>query len=232
MYPLGGVALAAGSFSESAEPEVTGGIAFSVSRIAGKSSVKTQAPTSKSVQSAARKADAKSSDTKPAAARLDMQGQVDLFAQAMKQFHQRNFAAAAPLFARVAEGPAPDIAHTARTHLKMCERRLEQDEAAPKTPEDHYAVGVALINRGDHKRAAEHLQQALRGIPDADHFHYAYALCAGLQGDLGLSAQHLQRAIELQPANRIAVRNDPDWATLARQSPIREILQPERGPSA
>ncbi|MEP7361681.1 MAG: hypothetical protein ABI972_00360 [Acidobacteriota bacterium] len=161
-----------------------------------------------------------------------MQGQVDLFAQAMDLFHERNFVAAAPLFAQVAAGPAPDIAHTARTHLKMCERRLEQDGAAPKTPEDYYAVGVALINRGDYTGAAEQLGNALRGLPDADHFHYAFALCAGLQGDLSLSAQHLQRAIELQPSNRIAARNDTDWAVLARQSPIREILQPERGPSA
>lgn len=161
-----------------------------------------------------------------------MQGQVDLFAQAMKLFHGRQFAAAAPLFAQVAEGPAPDIAHTARTHLKMCERRLEQDAAVPKTPEDHYALGIAHINRGEYASAAQQLGLALQGLPGAEHFHYAYALCAGLQGDLGLSAQHLQRAIELQPANRVAARNDPDWSALARQSPIREILQPERGNSA
>lgn len=161
-----------------------------------------------------------------------MQGQVELFAQATKLFHERNFAAAAPLFARAAEGPAQEIAHTARTHLKMCERRLEQDAAGPRTPEDQYAVGVALINRGDYAGAAAQLQLALRGDPGADHFHYAYALCAGLRGDLALSAQHLQRAIELQPGNRIAARNDADWAGLARQSPIREILHPERGNSA
>lgn len=194
--------------------------------------MKTQAPTSKSTPAKAGNSTAKSSDTKQAPPRLDSQSQVDLFAQAMKLFHERNFAAAAPLFAQVAEGPAPDIAHTARTHLKMCERRLEQDEAGPKTAEDHYAVGVALINRGDYARAAEHLSQALRGQPGADHFHYAYALCAGLQGDLSLCVQHLQRAIELQPANRVAARNDPDWAPLARQSPVREVLQPDRGTSA
>jgi len=194
--------------------------------------VKTQAPTSKPAASKAGKADARSSDTKPAVRQLDMQGQVDLFAQAMKLFHQRNFPAAAPLFAKSAEGPAPDIAHTARTHLKMCERRLEQDAAAPKTPEDHYTVGVALINRGEYAQASEQLGLALRGHPEADHFHYAFALSAGLQGNLGLCGQHLQRAIELQPSNRIAVRNDPDWAPLVRQSPIREVLQPERGNSA
>lgn len=161
-----------------------------------------------------------------------MQEQVELFGQAMRLFHQRQFAAAAPLFAQASAGPAPDIAHTARTHRKMCERRLEQDAAVPKTPEDHYAVGVALLNRGDYARAAESLRVALKGDSNADHFHYAYALCAGLQGELTLSAQHLRRAIELQPANRTAARNDPDWAPLARQSPIREILVPERGNSA
>jgi len=157
-----------------------------------------------------------------------MQGQVDLFAQAMKLFHQRQLAEAAPLFARVAEGPAADIAHTARTHLKMCERRLDQNAAKPKTAEEHYAAGVALLNRGELGAAFEHLRQALMAEPGADHFHYVYALCAGLQGDLNLCAQHLQQAIELQPGNRGAARSDPDWAPLVKQPAIRELLQPER----
>jgi len=157
-----------------------------------------------------------------------MQGQVDLFAQAMKLFHQRQLAEAAPLFAQAATGPARDIAHTARTHLTMCERRLDQNAAKPKTAEEHYAAGVALLNRGDLGGAFEHLREALMAEPAADHFHYLYALCAGLRGDLNVCAQHLQQAIELDPRNRGAARSDPDWAPLARQPAIRELLHPER----
>jgi len=157
-----------------------------------------------------------------------MQGQVDLFAQAMKLFHQRQLAEAAPLFAQAATGPARDIAHTARTHLAMCERRLEQNAAKPRTAEDQYAAGVALLNRGELDAAFGHLREALMAEPGADHFHYVYALCAGLRGDLHVCAQHLRHAIELEPRNRGAARSDPDWTPLARQPAIRELLHPER----
>jgi tetratricopeptide (TPR) repeat protein len=196
------------------------------------SSVKPQVSSPKAAPGKGGEANFRSTDTKGAPARLDQQGQVDLFGQAMKLFHARQFAEAAPMFERAAAGPAPDIAHTARTHLTMCERRLGQNAVKPKTAEEHYAAGVALLNRGDLGSAFEHLRQALMAEPGADHYHYIYALCAGLQGDLSLCAQHLQQAIELQPANRGAARSDPDWAPLARQSPIRELLHPERRESA
>lgn len=212
-----------------ARPDGSGTWSF---RATGKSSLKTQAPTSKTQPAKGGRADAKSADTKPGQTPLDMQGQVELFAQAMKLFHQRQWTEAARLFETAAGGPAPDIAHTARTHLKMCARRQEQDALKPDTAEDHYTAGVVLLNRGDYAAAAGHLREALAADGDADHIHSAYALCAGMQGDLGLCAEHLQRAIALRPATRNAVRNDPDWAVLARQSPIRELLQPERGPSA
>jgi hypothetical protein len=36
------------------------------------------------------------------------------------------------------------------------------------------------------------------------------------------------RAIEIEPANRIAARNDSDFQSLARQSPIKELLHVEK----
>lgn len=194
--------------------------------------MKTQAPNSKTPPAKGGRTDTKSADTKPGQSLLDMQGQVELFAQAMKLFHQRQWAEAARLFETAAGGPAPDIAHTARTHLKMCARRQEQDALKPETAEDHYTAGIVLLNRGDYAGAARHLRAALAAGEDADHIHSAYALCAGMQGDLGACVQHLQRAIALRPATRNAVRNDPDWAALVRQSSIRELLQPERGSGA
>ena len=42
----------------------------------------------------------------------------------------------------------------------------------------------------------------------------------------------LKRAIEIQPRNRIAARQDADFAGIANQSPLDRLLYPEksRGP--
>lgn len=143
----------------------------------------------------------------------------------MALFHKREFAQAAPLFAQAAGGPAATLSHTARMHQRMCERRMSQAASVPRTPEELYTLGVALLNQGRYADAESHLRSAIDAAGDhTDHFHYALGLAAGLRGDLEESARQLERAIALNPANRITARNDPDWHLLARQSPIREIL--------
>lgn len=143
----------------------------------------------------------------------------------MALFHKRDFAHAAPLFAQAAQGPAAALAHTARMHGRMCERRTAQGVQSPKSPEELYTLGVALINQGNYADAENYLRAAVQSdSAKADHFHYALGLAAGLRGNLEDSARHLQRAIEINPANRVTARNDADWHSLARQSPIREIL--------
>ena len=42
----------------------------------------------------------------------------------MHAFHQRDFRKALPLFERATQGPVKEMAHSARTHLRMCESRL------------------------------------------------------------------------------------------------------------
>jgi len=143
----------------------------------------------------------------------------------MALFHKREFTQAAPLFAQAAKGPTAALAHTARMHERMCERRAPQAAQAPKSPEELYTLGVALINQGNYADAENYLRAAVQsGNAKADHFHYALGLAAGLRGNLEESARHLERAIEINPANRVTARNDADWHALARQSPIREIL--------
>jgi hypothetical protein len=38
----------------------------------------------------------------------------------------------------------------------------------------------------------------------------------------------MKRAIELRPQNRVAARNDPDFAEIGEQPPLAELLYPER----
>ncbi len=149
--------------------------------------------------------------------------QAELFERAIAAFQARDFAAALPLFQRAAEGPGRDVAHSARLRIRMCQQRLSAG-AAPRTPEEHYNFAVALINARKLAEAERHLCQALAQGPEADYLHYALALCRGLAGDLAAARDHLHRAIELNPANRVAARNDPDFAEIGHLPPLAELL--------
>jgi Flp pilus assembly protein TadD len=108
----------------------------------------------------------------------------------------------------------------------MCERRLSSPAPAPKTAEEHYTYAIALINSRDLDTARQHLETALGMAPESDHFYYALALCLGLSGDSQGAYRNLKRAIELRPQNRIAARQDSDFAPLINQPPIDRLLAP------
>jgi tetratricopeptide (TPR) repeat protein len=160
----------------------------------------------------------------PVPAGNDRVQQRENFEKAMKLFHKRDFARAKELFDQAARGPVQEIAHTARMHFNMCERRLQDHALTPRTPEDKYLHAIALINRGEYDQAAVYLKEAIAANESADHFHYALALCSGLKGDAAAAARHLRRAIEISPANRGAARNDSDFETLLKHPEIREVL--------
>src|ERR1700676_194257 len=52
--------------------------------------------------------------------------QLGTFEAAIKLFHARKFKEAREQFQRAADGPERDVAHRARLHATMCERRFEQ----------------------------------------------------------------------------------------------------------
>ena len=153
--------------------------------------------------------------------------QADLFEQAMRLFHRRDFAGARTLFLQAAAGPVVEVGHSAKMHARMCERRLAA-EPSLQTPEELYNYGVALLNQGRLREAEEHLRNAIAGKGEAGHFHYAMALCSVLLGDLASAARHLRRAIEIEPGNRIAALNDPDFQRLAGHAMLRDVLGMER----
>jgi tetratricopeptide (TPR) repeat protein len=164
----------------------------------------------------------------PPADGFETGGQAEAFESAVRLFHSGQFRAARDLFQRAARGSSREVAHTALLHARMCERRLGAPEPAPKSAEDHYNYAVALVNQRRLETAEQHLQQALAQAPDSDHLYYVLALCRGLGGDLAGAYTHMKRAIELHPRNRMAARNDPDFAEIGQQPPLAELLYPER----
>jgi len=154
--------------------------------------------------------------------------QLGSFEGAMKLFHARDLQRARDLFLEAAKGPERDVAHRARLHAAMCDRRLEQAAPNLRSAEDYYTYGVAQLNLRKVAEARAHLEQALRLAPGADHIYYALALAQALGGDLAGAHENMERAIELEPRNRIMARQDPDFAPLANQPPFDVLLYPGR----
>ena len=156
------------------------------------------------------------------------QKQLGSFEAAMKLFHARDLKQARDLFLEAAKGPERDVAHRARLHAAMCDRRLEQAAPNLHSAEDYYTYGVAQLNLRKVAEAREHLEQALQLAPGADYIYYALALAQALGGDLTGAHENMKRAIELEPCNRIMARQDADFAPLANQPPFDVLLFPER----
>jgi tetratricopeptide (TPR) repeat protein len=158
--------------------------------------------------------------------------QLEVFDSAIKQFHARKFREAKEAFLAAMNGSDRGIAHKAELHVRMCDRRLEEQALVLRTADEHYDYAITLINERKLPTARQHLLKGLEQQPEADHIYYALALCDGLSGDIQGACENLRRAIEIQPRNRIAARQDADFAAIANQPPLDRLLYPEkaRGP--
>jgi tetratricopeptide (TPR) repeat protein len=154
--------------------------------------------------------------------------QMEMFEEGMRRFHARQFQEAREFFLETARGPDRAVAHRAGLHARMCERRLESAGPVLNTPEEHYNYAITLINSRDLASAQQHLRAALEGNPTADHVLYALAACQSLSGDLHSAYENLKRAIDLQPRNRLAARQDPDFAGMAGHPGYPRLLYPDR----
>jgi len=159
---------------------------------------------------------------------INAEKQLRTFESAMKLFHSRKFKEARELFLQAQDGPERDVAHRARLHISMCDRRLQQPTVHLRTAEEFYNYGVALLNTRKVEEARTHLEKALELAPDSDHVHYALALVQAVAGDVAGAHEHLRRAIELEPRNRIMARQDTDFSSLAGQPQFQALLYPEK----
>jgi tetratricopeptide (TPR) repeat protein len=149
-----------------------------------------------------------------------------VFDDAVAEFRLGRYASALELFRAAIDGPNPGVAHSARVRVRMCEQRLGAGEVTLRTPEELYNYSIAMINLRRLGEAEERLRQAAVLAPSADHICYALALCLALRGDIQGAHANLKRAIDIDPRNRVAARNDPDFAEAGQLSPLAELLYP------
>src|SRR5260370_3972086 len=110
-----------------------------------------------------------------------VQAQMKVYEEAMAFFHQQKFQRAKQELEKVLEGPSKELADRARMHLRIVEQRMKPSaEQNPKSPEDHYQRGVAMMNLGRWAEARQSLEKARTLAPKLDHVHYALAAFDGL----------------------------------------------------
>jgi tetratricopeptide (TPR) repeat protein len=155
--------------------------------------------------------------------------QLKAFEEGVQNFHQQKYAKAKPLFEKVLGGPGKDLADRARMHLRIIEQRMQRSETiVPRTPEEHYQQGVAMMNMGRWDDAREHLLRARKLAPKADYVIYAMAALDCLTGEAESAMENLKLAIQLRPENRYHARNDEDFAFLQEDPRFTELLYPDR----
>lgn len=154
--------------------------------------------------------------------------QMESFEEGMHLFHARQFQQAKDVFEQAVRGTDRAVSHRAGLHARICAQRLESAAPPISTPEEHYNYAVTLMNSRDLPGARQHLRAALDADAAADHVLYALAACLSLGGDLQSAYENLKRAIDLQPRNRLAARQDPDFAAIADQPAFIRLVYPDR----
>jgi tetratricopeptide (TPR) repeat protein len=155
--------------------------------------------------------------------------QLKTYEEALQHFQQQRYGKAKPLFDKVLSGPNKELADRARTHARISEQRMQPNEqTTPRSPEDHYQHGVAMMNMGRWDDAREHLLRARKLSPKADYVIYAMAALDCLTGEAESAMENLKLAIQLRPENRYHARNDEDFSFLQEDPRFTELLYPDR----
>lgn len=159
----------------------------------------------------------------------EFEQQLKLYEQAVQFFHQQKYAKAKELLVKAVAGPSKELSDRAKVHLRISEQRLAREEAPlPRSPEEHYQAGVAMMNLGRWDEARDHLLRARKLAPKADYVFYAMAALDCLTGEAESAMENLKAAISLRPENRYHARNDEDFAFLQEDPRFTELLYPER----
>src|SRR6266576_4615217 len=118
-----------------------------------------------------------------------VQAQLKVYDEALALFHQQKFARSKQELEEVLNGPSKELADRARMHLKIAEQRMKpSQEQNPRSAEEHYQRGVAMMNIGRWDDARESLDKARKAAPKADHIHYALAALDCLTGEADSAA--------------------------------------------
>jgi tetratricopeptide (TPR) repeat protein len=159
---------------------------------------------------------------------LQYQALIKNFETGVRAFQKQNYAKAAEIFGKLASSDARDVAERAHLHLRMCQQRTGRPGTAPapKSADDHYALGIACFNARNFVQALEHLSKADRIKPNQEHVRYALAASHASAGNVDVAIVHLEAAVALRPDNRIHARRDEDLQGLSADPRFLRLIYP------
>ncbi len=151
------------------------------------------------------------------------------YQSAIQLMQQGKFEKARVLFEKLSREAPPEILERSRVYLTVCERNCADSSLTFNTSEEQYDYAVSLLNTGSYEEARDQFDSILTSSPEADFAHYGMALLSSMTGQAEDALDHLSRAIQLNPANRIQARSDPDFIDMADDPRFTELLYPEMG---
>lgn len=154
---------------------------------------------------------------------------IEAYEAAIKLMHAEQFEKAIHQFENlIGDHPdEPEIQERAKMLLHACEKKIqEKARTVPRSADDHYNVGIAELNRRELGSATEHLQQALKLTPKADHVLYALATANALQGNRDQALQNLKQSIQYRSENRFLAARDADFESLQEDEEFKQLITP------
>ncbi len=167
---------------------------------------------------------AEASGAAPAAQSAQMQA----LEEGLRLFREQRFVEAKERFERALHGADTAIRFAARTHLSVCDRRIQKPALNLVTAEDHYNYGIERLNARDMEAARKHLQVAVALQGGSEYMLYALAAALALCGDVSGCYENLRRAIEIEPRNRANARQDSDFSGVAHNPLFVHLFHPEK----
>jgi len=152
---------------------------------------------------------------------------IQAYEAGIKLMHAEEFEKAIRCFDElISEHPEePEIQERAKVLIHACEKKIQdKGRTVLKSSDDHYNVGIADLNRRELGSAIEHLQQALRQTPKADHVLYALATANALKGNRDQALQYLKECMQYRPQNRFLATRDADFASLQEDPEFKHLV--------
>jgi tetratricopeptide (TPR) repeat protein len=153
---------------------------------------------------------------------------VKIYEAAVRLVHQEQYAEARGEFDRlVGEYPnETELLDRANVLIQVCDKRIQEKAAGSglKSGNDYYNLGVAEMNGGALDDALEHLEQALKLLPTADHVLYALAAVSSLRSQREQALEYLAQSIEQRTENRFLAANDGDFAFLSEDPDFIQLV--------
>jgi tetratricopeptide (TPR) repeat protein len=171
----------------------------------------------------------RTSAAKPASAEPQSPRMLADYQNAVQLMQQGKYEKARAAFEKLSRDAPAEIMERVRVYVAVCDRNCASSSLAFATPEEQYDYAVSLLNAGSWEEARDQFEAILASSPKADFAHYGMAVLSSMTGQAEEALEHLSRAIELNPANRIQARSDPDFVDMADDPRFTELLYPELG---